>query len=74
MKPIGISKFKEQCLALLEDLPPEGVVVTKHGKPVARVIPYSRDPRRLIGALGDKITIHGDLLSTGDTWDADAEP
>jgi len=40
MKTIGAAKFKEQCLALLDKLSPEGIVVTKHGKPVARVLPY----------------------------------
>ena len=39
MKTIGATEFKEQCLALLDQLDAEGLVVTKHGKPVARVIP-----------------------------------
>jgi antitoxin (DNA-binding transcriptional repressor) of toxin-antitoxin stability system len=36
---ISASKFKEQCLSLLDNLDPDGMVVTKHGKAVARVIP-----------------------------------
>ena len=36
MKMIEAGKFKEQCLALLDDLDAEGLIVTKHGKPVAR--------------------------------------
>ena len=36
MKTIGSAKFKEQCLALLDELDESGLVVTKHGKPVAR--------------------------------------
>lgn len=73
METIGAAKFKEQCLHLLDHLAPEGVVITKHGKPVARVIPYPQTPGGLIGALADKITIHGDILSTGQAWDADAQ-
>ena len=73
MKTIGASKFKEQCLSLLEHLPPEGTVVTKRGKPIAKVIPYPSRPEHLVGALKDKIKIHGDILSTGEAWDADAE-
>lgn len=73
MKTIGAAKFKEQCLALLDKLPPEGIVVTKHGKPVARVLPYPQRPEAMIGALRDKITVRGDILSTGVSWKADAE-
>jgi len=38
MRDIGITEFRRQCLALLEDLPEEGIVITKHGRPVARVV------------------------------------
>jgi antitoxin (DNA-binding transcriptional repressor) of toxin-antitoxin stability system len=71
---IGAAKFKEQCLALLENLSPEGLVITKHGKPVALVTPYPKESSDLIGCLRDKIEVHGDLLSTGISWNADAQP
>lgn len=74
MEQIGAAKFKEQCLSLLENLSPEGLLITKRGKPVARVIPYPQNPDGLIGALKGKVAIHGDILSTGEAWDADAEP
>ena len=48
-------------------------VVTRHGKPVARVLPYERRCAPLIGSLRDKIEIRGDILSTGVRWNADAE-
>ncbi|MCK5618028.1 MAG: type II toxin-antitoxin system Phd/YefM family antitoxin [Candidatus Krumholzibacteria bacterium] len=73
MKSIGAAKFKAQCLALLDKLTPEGLIITKHGKPVARVIPYPRESANLIGALRNKIEIEGDILSTGIAWDADAQ-
>ena len=72
MKTIGAAKFKEQCLALLDELDPEGLVVTKHGKPVARVVPYDREHASLIGALKGEIEICGDIFSTGVRWEADA--
>jgi len=71
---IGAAKFKEQCLALLENLTPEGLVITKHGKPVALVTPYPKKSSDLIGCLRDKIEVHGNLLSTGISWNADAQP
>jgi prevent-host-death family protein len=70
---IPASKFKAQCLAILDSLTPEGIIVTKHGVPVARLIPIRRESESLIGSLKGKITIHGDLHSTGEAWDADAE-
>ena len=39
MRAMGITEFRRRCLALLEDLPEEGIVVTKHGRPIARVAP-----------------------------------
>lgn len=71
MKTIGAAKFKEQCLALLDRLDVEGLVVTKHGKPVARVIPYDQQCADLIGSLREKIKVRGDILTTGARWDAD---
>lgn len=71
MRTIGAAKFKEQCLSLLEELEPEGLVVTKRGVPIARVIPIARAPEAAIGALAGRIRITGDLLSTGLSWDAE---
>ena len=39
MKDLNVTEFRRQCLALLEDLPDEGIVITKHGQPLARVLP-----------------------------------
>ena len=69
-KRIGAAKFKEQCLALLDSVGPEGIVITKHGKPVARLLPVDTESGELIGALQSKITVKGDLLSTDVEWDA----
>ena len=44
--------------------------VTKHGKPVARLIPASADCADLIGSMKGKIRVHGNILSTGLSWDA----
>ncbi|MYG81583.1 MAG: type II toxin-antitoxin system Phd/YefM family antitoxin [Gemmatimonadetes bacterium] len=70
MKTIGASRFKEQCLALLDRLGPDGLVITKHGRPVARVLPYEQDPASLIGSLRNDLKIKGDIMSTGVRWDA----
>jgi len=70
-KTIGAARFKERCLALLDRLSPEGLVITKHGKPVARVLPYQQNYASLIGSLRDRISVRGDIMTTGVRWDAD---
>ncbi len=72
MKKVGAAKFKEQCLSLLDHLEPEGIVITKHGKPVAKVIPIETESASLIGALKGKLRIRGNILSTGLRWDAES--
>ena len=73
MKEIGAAKFKEQCLALLDQLDADGLIVTKHGKPVARVLPYDTQGADLIGSLRHKVKVRGDVFTTGLRWDADAQ-
>lgn len=70
---IGAAKFKEQCLSLMDALEPEGLVITKHGHPVARLIPYEMRPEEMIGCLKGKLEIKGDIYSTGLTWQAAEE-
>ena len=73
MNSIGAAKFKEQCLALLDDLDADGLVITKHGKPVARLLPFESGESDLIGSLRHKIKVTGDIFSTGLSWDASAQ-
>jgi prevent-host-death family protein len=70
MNRISASKFKVPCLALLDQVGPDGIVITKHGKPVAKLVPVETDWAELIGCMKDEITIRGDILSTGVRWDA----
>lgn len=72
MREIPAGKFKEQCLALLDQVDPDGIVITKRGKPVAKLIPIETDSASLIGSLRGKIEIKGDILSTGVRWDAES--
>jgi prevent-host-death family protein len=69
MNKIAASKFKEKCLAILDNMDQEGYVITKHGKPVARIVPYESSPGQ-IGRLKGKIKIKGDIFSTGIKWNA----
>jgi len=70
MKTLAAAKFKEQCLSILDHLEPDGLVITKHGKPVARILPAGRASADLIGAFRGRIRVKGDIQSTGVTWEA----
>ena len=77
MKTVGVAEFKEQCLELLDQLDIHALVITKHGKPVAMVMPYEQKITDfqlavLNGSLRDKVTIKGDIFSTGIRWDAES--
>ena len=72
MKQIASAKFKEQCLSLLDNVGIEGIVITKRGKPVAKLIPIGAESASLIGALKGHVDIKGDILSTGAKWNAES--
>ena len=82
MKSVGVAYFKEHCLELLAQLDAEGLVIHEDGKPIAKVIPHEEaihkqqddewKRKALIGSLRGKVTIHGDIFSTGIRWDAES--
>lgn len=47
-------------------------MITKRGKPVAKLIPIRAESASLIGSLKGKVTIKGDIWSTGTEWDAES--
>ncbi len=68
---ITASEFKARCLRMLDELGPQGVIVTKRGRPVARVTPIiAVDNSGLIGCLKGKIKVNGEIFSTGIKWNA----
>jgi len=72
MKQLPAAKFKAQCLALLDRIDPEGIIITKHGRPVAKLMPMGTAPTELIGSLKGKLRIKGNIMSTGVRWDAES--
>ena len=72
MKQIAAAKFKEQCLALLDQVGTEGIIITKRGKPVAKLIPIGAESSTLIGALKGRLIIKGSILSTDANWNAES--
>jgi prevent-host-death family protein len=74
MKTLNVSEFRSQCLTLIEHLPKGGVVITKRGKPVAKLVPIENeiDNSWMFGALKGKLEIKGDTMSTGLSWNAES--
>ena len=70
MKHVPNSKFKEQCLSLLDQVGAEGIIITKRGKPVAKLTPIRTESADLIGRFKRKLRVKGDILSTRLRWDA----
>jgi prevent-host-death family protein len=67
---VAAGEFKAKCLALLDEVA-EGrrsFVVTKRGRPVARVVPMSQGA---LASLNGSLVFEEDLLSPIDVpWDA----
>lgn len=72
MKTIAASKFKEKCLSILNHPPKEGLIILKHGKPVAKLFPINRTDGLWIGSMKSKIQVNGNIFSTGVKWDAES--
>lgn len=70
MRQIAAARFKEQCLSLLDRVGAEGIIITKRGRPVAKLIPIRAESANLIGLFKGKLKVRGDILSTGLRWDA----
>jgi prevent-host-death family protein len=72
---IKAAEFKARCLQLMNDVQKnhEEIVITKHGKPIAKLVPVETKPEReLFGYLKDITFIKGDIISPIDEkWDAD---
>lgn len=69
---IGAGDFKAKCLQLLDAVAQrrEPLVITKRGKPVARLLPMPPDTA-LFGALAGSVVDEADIVGPIDTaWDA----
>ncbi len=75
---INVTAFKGQCLALIDAVAngkARRVVLTRHGRPVAALVPYEQAMPELWGAMRGTATVPPgtDLAaSTGEIWKADA--
>ncbi len=62
---MSATEFRARCLGLIDEVAETGreIVITKRGKPVARLVPYRRKPKSLFGIGRGRIEILGDIVS-----------
>jgi prevent-host-death family protein len=72
---VTAADFKARCLRLIEEVRQgqREVVVTRYGKPVARLVPFTEEPMSIFGYMDGTLVFCDDIVSpTGEEWDADA--
>ena len=70
---IAAGEFKAKCLKLLDQVAAERktLVITKHGKPVARLAPMPSAEGDLVGSMRGSVLWEGDIISPLDVeWEA----
>ena len=75
-RTIMASRFKAECLAILDqvDRMKISVTVTKHGRPIARLVPLEDDVSRpTMGSVRLMAKEDAAYYSTGERWDADPD-
>jgi len=72
MKKIAAAEFKARCLTLMEDVRStrQPIVITKRGKPVAKLVPVETEKDEWIGRLNGVVKIVGDIESPIDGWES----
>ena len=65
MRTIPAERFKSECLGLMDEVQAtcESVIITKRGKPVAKLMPVDTDSNGIFGFLAGKGRIAGDVTS-----------
>jgi prevent-host-death family protein len=72
---IAAGQFKAQCLKLMDEVQNrrEEIIITKHGKPIAKLVPFEEAPVSVLGFLRNTVLTSGDIVSPIDeTWEVDA--
>lgn len=73
MRKMAAGSFKVHCLAVMDEVQAkrEPVLITKRGKPVAKLVPADKDTDDIFGFLKGKVRILGDVVSpalTPEEW------
>lgn len=72
-REIPAGEFKSKCLKLMDEVQKDKthIVITKRGKPVAKLVPVDGEAPQIFGWLKGSVTIHADLVDPLDVqWEA----
>lgn len=73
-REVGAAEFKAHCLELVDEVErtKTELVITRHRKPVARLLPIAPQDERFCGSLKGMILEMGDVIAPIDVeWEAD---
>ena len=76
METVSAGKFKTHCLSLLDKVAQsrQPIVITKYGKPVAKVVPFDEKKDVTQKPLKGSVVYMGDVISPLDeNWEAERE-
>ena len=64
MKQMPAGKFKAQCLAVMDKVANSGepIVITKHGKPVVKLVPAEKQVDDIFDYMAGKAQVVGDIV------------
>jgi prevent-host-death family protein len=65
MKTMPAGEFKARCLKIMDSVRStrEPVVITKRGRPVAKLVPVDGQPDDVFGCMRGEVEIVGDIVS-----------
>ncbi len=72
---ITASELKTHCLRLLNEINKRNteIIITKRGKPLAKLVPTLKKTHSLYGCMKGNMIIRGNIVSsTNEAWEADA--
>ncbi len=73
IREIAAGEFKARCLQLMDSVQKTKapIVITKHGKPVAKLVPLDGEITDFFGCRKGSVQIIGDIIAPIDVeWDA----
>lgn len=74
MLQLSAGEFKTHCLKLMDMAKDkrETIIITKRGKPVAKLVPYDETPIPIFGFMAESLEIKEDIVEAiGEKWDVE---
>jgi prevent-host-death family protein len=76
IRHVPAAEFKANCLRMMDEVARQRrpIIITKRGKPVAKLVPVEEKPIDLFGRMAGTIRICGNIVDPIDVeWTGDAE-